>query len=981
MSSAAAKDTSKENDNEELFDAEGDNESAHKYDNLHGSQSPLPLLPPPPSFPSHSRSSSTRGIRESSRSTPSSSHEHHDHDHDHDENDPESPTFSLITSLRSQITDLTSQVHTLNSKLVSSFHKISDLEDEQEHARVLKKRVAGLEKEKQEWNAALEGGTFVERRHVQSELTSLMDKILKETEQRTSAEAAKATIEGELDQLSSSLFMEANKMVASERMVRAQAEAKMASLEESVQDMQGVLDALRGSLTEEVERAKVLEGENENMKRRFEELDIPIDFELAALPLVPTESLHRSRSSVSTIPLPPPNLMNSSIIAFSPSSSIHPFPGIQIDVVPYHEFLSFTTHLKRSRYVALHPPSHHGTGMQVGGMYYAAPPSPGPPPDPKEALAPLLPLSQHTGQPFVKRAIEEDSDPSLRLEFAPGLNWLSRRQIATAVLEGQLVIEPAHGTLPSASCSMCGTGLERWFAPGQEVETPAEVAQKQVKKMISSTWSFTRSKKDSTSSVSSASGAPSPKDMDGTFQFPSTSSLPLGSASSTNPNSQIYFFRVDSSTAKYTLCPTYCLRRLRAVCEFWGYVRSLQRGLLLEEYNFVGASPPPPPLLTNPSFTRPTHKSRPSIEGRRAALNSYRRTVSTGPAANVGARERDVRAALLAKTKSSSIDHLPLPSEKSDGEKGEEVTTPKPNGTAMVVDEEEEKKAESDAEKEKREEGVNGVEVAKNEPVAVDEKKTLPTSEEDNAKLQEGEKKGESAEPEVAEAKKENEIEKEADVKKDEVKEEKVAEVKVEEKNDEVKLGEERKDEVKVEEKKEEVATEKAEEKTEEAKEEEAPPRLSMDSSASEKETGSPSQLSSGTSTPSAPPPVPRRSAARRTVPPPPSSTPSKSDSDSPSQEATSAPPKQVTVATPPRPPPRRHIQNPSVASTIRPTIDRNSSSAASVLTTTTEKGAPSNGNGPSPGWEQRCYGEIVRLKESMFWARLAVAPPPAQNK
>ena len=62
---------------------------------------------------------------------------------------------------------------------------------------------------------------------------------------------------------------------------------------------------------------------------------------------------------------------------------------------------------------------------------------------------------------FYKRVVVEDIEPTLRLDTAPGISWLVRRNIMTAVLEGTLVAEPVpttHGTalLVQNPCSMCG---------------------------------------------------------------------------------------------------------------------------------------------------------------------------------------------------------------------------------------------------------------------------------------------------------------------------------------------------------------------------------------------------------------------------------------------------------------------------------------------------------------------------------------------
>ena len=59
---------------------------------------------------------------------------------------------------------------------------------------------------------------------------------------------------------------------------------------------------------------------------------------------------------------------------------------------------------------------------------------------------------------FYKRVLMEDIEPTLRLDLAPGISWLTRRTVLSSICEGSLVVEP----MPTASkkfefpCSVCG---------------------------------------------------------------------------------------------------------------------------------------------------------------------------------------------------------------------------------------------------------------------------------------------------------------------------------------------------------------------------------------------------------------------------------------------------------------------------------------------------------------------------------------------
>jgi hypothetical protein len=59
---------------------------------------------------------------------------------------------------------------------------------------------------------------------------------------------------------------------------------------------------------------------------------------------------------------------------------------------------------------------------------------------------------------FYKRALAEDIEPTLRLDTAPGLSWLARRNVQNAICDGTLVVDPMPtSTKPySFPCSLCG---------------------------------------------------------------------------------------------------------------------------------------------------------------------------------------------------------------------------------------------------------------------------------------------------------------------------------------------------------------------------------------------------------------------------------------------------------------------------------------------------------------------------------------------
>lgn len=176
----------------------------------------------------------------------------------------------VIESLRSQVQDLFSQVSQLNSKLVKSYDRVSDLEDDLHVAaanvRTSSLKISQLELERTQHLSALNTGLLVEKSHVTTELNRLMEKATEEAAQRGQAESARMAIEKDLDDLSATLFGQANSMVAearfdkhlSERKVE-EAETALKTAEEAVQVMQAQMQAMLAEREEAENKTREME--------------------------------------------------------------------------------------------------------------------------------------------------------------------------------------------------------------------------------------------------------------------------------------------------------------------------------------------------------------------------------------------------------------------------------------------------------------------------------------------------------------------------------------------------------------------------------------------------------------------------------------------------------------------------------------------------------------------------------------------------
>ncbi|UZJ51503.1 hypothetical protein CBS101457_000823 [Exobasidium rhododendri] len=567
------------------------------------------------------------------------------------------------TEYQAQIADLVNQVTGLNSKLVNSFMRISDLEDDlsdtQEKLTGFQINVASLEKERQEHLAALNTGLLVEKAHVSSEMQKMMERVIEETAERGKAISDKEKIESELDELSSSLFSEANKMVAVERLARARAEEKSKSTEERLRNTEEIM---------------------EQQQKRLAELQGIVEQTHKEQPAPVTEDQTRQTGQVAI----PRSVGNASILPIQEER-------VRLDIVPYTELRAFLNHLRRLRsqlapYINYPVPgaasgningvlaspiiSRTNSPAPAQGRVFSGSSQLAGAPSPlghtgTTSLSPFLAAgvarhkdfpslpanveqmihlpSQMSSLAFLKRINEEDCEPCLRLDFAPGLNWLSRRQMQTAILEGNLLIEPVFGGgqydegevrnralgSPPAACAMCGKIVVNVPMPigatqhANEGSTWISAAGNAAFGAVASSIGRDQSTSPpigsgsfhNTSNNSSHQTAPAlttKKSSSGLFSTlrsmgssprpslspnPSTSSFTSHPAQTDNQSSAVdedlfaaqlppiptHIFRVsETNNSRYLLCPDYCLQRLRVTCDFWGYIRHLERAVVLE---------------------------------------------------------------------------------------------------------------------------------------------------------------------------------------------------------------------------------------------------------------------------------------------------------------------------------------------------------------------------------------------------------------
>ncbi|KAK7946545.1 uncharacterized protein PG986_010866 [Apiospora aurea] len=349
--------------------------------------------------------------------------------------------------------DLDDEVATLSTKLVNALNHQTNLDDTLSSTR------QELEDSK--------------------DRIQLLSKIVEEKRVRGEMEKEKKKIEQELENLTQALFEEANKMVISAK--------------EDAQKEQDALqrknDQLKAQLADSESLLKSSQEQLVQLKLVLEQMTAERDDHSGTTPsspgfskFAPTDEDGNTSEGISqsgiTEPLSPTY----------PTNLTHLLqPVVRMDLSSFEDFMALVNVSKRA------PPSRASSGSYSGlslGLLNATSSSsaasisnvsttslsaagtsihstsPQTPNTPSSAISagssgPLPPLKDSK---FYKRVLAEDIEPTLRLDTAPGLSWLARRAVLSAMCEGTLVVEPVPSNSPFASiskpqfypCSLCG---------------------------------------------------------------------------------------------------------------------------------------------------------------------------------------------------------------------------------------------------------------------------------------------------------------------------------------------------------------------------------------------------------------------------------------------------------------------------------------------------------------------------------------------
>ncbi|KAL2219153.1 GDP/GTP exchange factor Sec2p [Thermoascus aurantiacus ATCC 26904] len=376
------------------------------------------------------------------------------------------------TSSPSHHPDLSSEVAALSVKLIQAINNQTTLDDTlaatRQELEKAQNKIIQLETENKKFRDDIANEVLVRKTDVDCEVLSLKAALAEERAQRALVERGKKRIEQELENLTAALFEEANKMVAAAKHEREAVEKKNEQLRSQIRDAETLLASHQEQLAE-------LKAVMQEMNAPRDEIDTHANTSTA--PSSP-RVVHQPRRNVSrpleTTNLSPVTPGSGDVSPGPPTSFSHLIKTVcRTDIQAYDEFHDLLVLSRSSK-----PPSRAASGsyasfnvMGLGSLTGHNAVSNGSTPSlsaqtPQNhspngsASSPQLPSSHVSLKEtrFYKRALTEDIEPTLRLDTAPGISWLTRRAVLGSISEGGLVVEPMSPVSRKYAfpCSLCG---------------------------------------------------------------------------------------------------------------------------------------------------------------------------------------------------------------------------------------------------------------------------------------------------------------------------------------------------------------------------------------------------------------------------------------------------------------------------------------------------------------------------------------------
>ncbi|KAI9819403.1 MAG: rab guanine nucleotide exchange factor S2 [Phylliscum demangeonii] len=253
--------------------------------------------------------------------------------------------------------DMNNEVTALSNKLINAINFQTNLDESlmiaQLELETSKERIRQLEARTHEHDELMGNGTLVKRIDVDAENVALRAALDEEKQLRAVVEKDKKGIEQELENLTTALFEEANQMVAAARHERDNSERKNDQLRAQLQDTEVLLASHQEQLAE---LKKVMQ------QMRSDQEEIESNQNVSTTPNSPTAAGHDRPSTAFDVPhVSPHTPMSDDVPPSYPTSFSHLLqPVLRTDLAGYQDFISL-----------LHLPRHSPSRSRASTATYA----------------------------------------------------------------------------------------------------------------------------------------------------------------------------------------------------------------------------------------------------------------------------------------------------------------------------------------------------------------------------------------------------------------------------------------------------------------------------------------------------------------------------------------------------------------------------------------------------------------------------------
>ncbi|ERF70578.1 hypothetical protein EPUS_07875 [Endocarpon pusillum Z07020] len=385
--------------------------------------------------------------------------------------------------------DLSDEAAKLSDKLINAINHQTVLEDTIAQTRheleTSRAKVQQLEAEVRAQEQKVTEGLLIPKADADNDKAQLVAELANERRQKVVILQEKRGIESELENLTASLFEEANKMVAAANKERDAVERRNQQLRDQVKDTESLL----ANQQEQLAQLKLV---MQQMGPQGSKDEGPDSARTSTEPSSP--SSYREKDAqflrlLEAMNLSPRTTEIGGEISPAPSTTLTHLlkPVCRTDLPAYEDFRHLLLLAQKSQ-----PASRVTSGsyaglsvMGLGGLTSSSSSSPLQPlsnssstslnatSSQSATTSPQLPGSFSPNSntergptplkeiKFYKRLLVEDIEPTLRLDLSSSISWLSRRSILSALTESGLIVEPIpesgirlYGRI--TPCALCG---------------------------------------------------------------------------------------------------------------------------------------------------------------------------------------------------------------------------------------------------------------------------------------------------------------------------------------------------------------------------------------------------------------------------------------------------------------------------------------------------------------------------------------------